>query len=78
MRKPLRLLLVLVGTIALGYFFRSTFGREATYWLIGGLIAVAFVLKLLQFGLLRYVKTQEAKMSLEGRMEFEQFKKEHR
>lgn len=77
MKKPLRLLLVVLGTIPLGYFFRGTFGRQATYWLIGGLFACAIFLTLLQLGLRRYVKAQEAKMSPEERREFEQFKKDH-
>jgi predicted MFS family arabinose efflux permease len=76
MKKPLRLLLVLVVTIPLGYFFRETFGREATYWLVGGLAASAMVLKFAEFRLQRSMKAQETKMSPGERRESERVKKD--
>jgi hypothetical protein len=78
MKKAIRICLVLVSAIVIGYYFRGAFGREATYWLIAVLGGLAVVLKLLQFGLQHYVKAQEAKMSPEERQEFEQFKEKHR
>ena len=76
--KALPLLVVLIVTIPFGYFFRGAFGREAAYWLVGGLVSLAVVLKGVQVVLHRYVKAQEVKMSPEERREFEKFKEEHR
>lgn len=78
MKKTLRFPLVLILAIAFGYFFRGAFGREAAYWLIGGLVGLVIVLKGVQIVLQRYLKAREAKMSPKERQEFEKFKKEQR
>ena len=57
----------LVGSVAVGYFYRGAFGREASIWLIVGLLGLTAVLKLVQILLRRYVTVREAQMSPEER-----------
>jgi hypothetical protein len=64
----------LVACIVLGYVARGTFGNSALY-LIVGMIGFVAVLKLVQIGLLRYVKIQGARMSPQEREEFEKYKR---
>ena len=62
-------------SIAFGYFYRGAFGREPVIWLVVGLLGFAAVLKLVQLGLKRYVKIQEARMSPDERQDFEEYKR---
>jgi hypothetical protein len=74
MRKLLFFALLAAGAV-LGYFYRGVFGREASIWLIAGFLAFVVVLKLMQVGLRRYVRTQEARTSPEERRDFEEYKR---
>ena len=74
MRKLL-LFGVLVVSVPLGYFYRGAFGREAFIWLVVGLLGVVVLLKLVQLGLRRYVKTQEVRMSPDELRDFEEYKR---
>jgi hypothetical protein len=65
---------IFVACIAVGYFYRGAFGREAVIWLIAVLLGLAVLLKLTQVGLRRYVKVQEARTSPEERRDFEEYK----
>jgi len=66
---------IFVACIAVGYFYRGAFGREAFIWLVVGLLGLVVFLKLLQLGLRRYVKTQEARMSPDELRDFEEYKR---
>ena len=66
---------ILVASIAVGYFYRGAFGREASIWLIVWLLGFVVLLKLVQLGLRYYVRSQEARMSPEERRDFDEYKR---
>jgi len=77
MRKWLLYVGLFVACVVLGYLLRGAIGREVYIWIAVGSLALVVVLKLVQLGLMRFVKIAEARMSPEERREFEEFKKQH-
>jgi len=76
MRKWLYVVLF-VACVGVGYLLRGAVDSKWFTWITVGSFALVVVLKLVQLGLMHYVKVQEARMSPDERREFEEFKKQH-